>query len=98
MDDKICSPSKSCSGEGMASDKASKPSPVWSYFDVDDKLEQKAICRICQAKVSFNSNRKSRPNSKEVCIKLLAFLKFYISSVRMNENTSTISFVLGIIK
>ena len=80
MDDKIFSPSKPSSGEEMASDKASKPSPVWSYFDVDDKLEQKAICRICQAKVSFNSNRKSRPNSKEVRIKPLAFLKFLIKS------------------
>ena len=78
MDDKILSPSKLCSSEEMASDKASKPSPVWSCFDVHDKLEQKASCRICQAKVSFNSNRKSRPNSKEVRIKLLAFLKFLI--------------------
>ena len=79
MDNKIFSPSKPSSGEEMASDKASKPSPVWSYFDVDNKLEQKAICRICQAKVSFNSNRKSRPNSKEVRIKPLAFLKFMIN-------------------
>ena len=78
MDDKIFSPTKMCSGEDMASDKASKPSPVWSCFDVDDKLEQKASCRLCQAKVSFNSNRKSRPNSKEVRIKLLVFLKFYV--------------------
>ena len=81
MDDRIFSPSKPSSGEEMASDKASKPSPVWSYFDVDDKLEQKAICRICQAKVSFNSNRKSRPNSKEVCIKLLAYRKFLVQLI-----------------
>ena len=53
--------------EEMASDKALKSSPAWSCFDVDEKLEQKAICRLCQAKVSFSSNRKSRPNSKEVC-------------------------------
>ena len=78
MDDKIFSPSKPSSGEEMASDKTSKPSPVWSCFDVDDKVEQKASCRICQAKVSFNSNRKSRPNSKEVRIQLLECLKFYV--------------------
>ena len=61
--------SKGTTDGETSSDKASKSSPVWSCFDVDDMLEKKATCLICQAKVSFNSNRKSRPNSKEVRLK-----------------------------
>ena len=77
------SPSKSSSGEEMASDRASKSSPVWSCFDVDDKLEQKASCRLCQTKVSYNSNRKSRPNSKEVFIRSYVFLSFRLNLYKL---------------
>jgi hypothetical protein len=32
---------------------------------LDDELKQKATCRECQMKVSYNSNRKSHPKAKE---------------------------------
>lgn len=52
--------------EHSIGNKGSKSSAVWSYFAMDDASGQKATCRTCQTKVSYNSNRKARPRGKEV--------------------------------
>ena len=52
--------------EQSIGNKGSKSSAVWSRFIVDDELDQKATCKECQMKVSYNSSRKSRSNAKEV--------------------------------